>query len=61
MTGLRRLSQTEALDGSGADLAARVRPLFPCLDQAVNGRALAYLDSAATTQRPEPARRIRSR
>ncbi|HEY7462512.1 MAG TPA: aminotransferase class V-fold PLP-dependent enzyme, partial [Gemmatimonadota bacterium] len=35
-------------------LAARVRPLFPCLEQVVNGRPLAYLDSAATTQRPEP-------
>ncbi len=51
MTGLRWSSPTETLDGSaaGADLAARVRPLFPALDQAVNGRALAYLDSAATT------------
>jgi cysteine desulfurase/selenocysteine lyase len=39
---------------SAGDLATCVRPSFPALDQAVNGRPLAYLDSAATTQRPEP-------
>ena len=30
----------------------RWRADFPVLDQTVNGRPLAYLDSAATTQRP---------
>jgi cysteine desulfurase/selenocysteine lyase len=37
----------------GKDLAGRVRPSFPALGQSVNGKPLAYLDSAATTQRPE--------
>ena len=32
---------------------ARVRADFPALDQEVNGRPLAYLDNAATTQKPE--------
>ena len=31
---------------------ARWRADFPALDQTVNGQPLAYLDSAATTQRP---------
>ena len=31
---------------------ARIRTDFPALDQAVNGHPLAYLDSAATAQRP---------
>jgi len=31
---------------------ARVRADFPALDQEVNGRPLAYLDNAATTQKP---------
>ncbi len=30
----------------------RVRADFPCLDQAVHGRPLCYLDNAATTQKP---------
>ena len=33
---------------------ARWRTDFPALDQTVNGQPLAYLDSAATTQRPIP-------
>jgi cysteine desulfurase/selenocysteine lyase len=33
--------------------AARWRRDFPALGQAIDGRELAYLDSAATTQRPE--------
>ncbi|MBS1715414.1 MAG: SufS family cysteine desulfurase [Armatimonadetes bacterium] len=32
---------------------APLRNEFPALDQEVNGRRLAYLDNAATTQRPE--------
>ncbi|MDE2370396.1 MAG: aminotransferase class V-fold PLP-dependent enzyme [Burkholderiales bacterium] len=35
------------------DVAA-LRTLFPVLDQTVNGRPLAYLDNAATTQMPLP-------
>lgn len=31
---------------------SRIRTDFPALDQAVNGHPLAYLDSAATAQRP---------
>jgi len=33
---------------------ARVRADFPILSQRINGRPLAYLDSAASTQRPRP-------
>jgi cysteine desulfurase/selenocysteine lyase len=36
------------------DDIARWRADFPALDQTVNGQPLAYLDSAATTQRPAP-------
>ena len=35
-------------------LPQQVRPDFPILDTQVNGRPLAYLDNAATTQVPEP-------
>lgn len=31
-----------------------VRSLFPILDQEVNGHPLVYLDSAATSQKPQP-------
>jgi cysteine desulfurase/selenocysteine lyase len=37
---------------AGIDVA-RVRAEFPALHQEVNGRPLAYLDNAATTQKPE--------
>jgi cysteine desulfurase/selenocysteine lyase len=37
---------------AGASARARWRADFPALDQTVNGQPLAYLDSAATTQRP---------
>ena len=33
--------------------AGRVRPDFPILDREVRGRRLAYLDNAATTQKPK--------
>ena len=33
---------------------ARIRADFPILSQRINGRPLAYLDSAASTQRPRP-------
>jgi cysteine desulfurase / selenocysteine lyase len=33
-------------------LAEQTRPDFPILERAVNGRALVYLDSAASSQRP---------
>lgn len=33
---------------------ARIRPLFPILDQKVHGKPLAYLDNAASTQKPRP-------
>ncbi|MGN6452178.1 MAG: aminotransferase class V-fold PLP-dependent enzyme, partial [Steroidobacteraceae bacterium] len=36
----------------GPDEVTRWRADFPALDQTVNGQPLAYLDSAATTQRP---------
>ena len=36
----------------GPDRVTRWRDDFPALDQTVNGHPLAYLDSAATTQRP---------
>ena len=36
-----------------ACLAARVRPDFPILHQSVGGRPLVYLDSGATSQKPE--------
>ncbi len=53
------LSATTGQDASYASAAASVmsgvtrwRADFPVLDQRVNGKPLAYLDSAATTQRP---------
>ena len=33
--------------------AARIRAQFPALDQEVNGKPLVYLDSAATSQKPQ--------
>lgn len=36
------------------DLARRVRPDFPILDLPVRGKRLAYLDNAATSQKPRP-------
>lgn len=32
----------------------QVRALFPCLQQEIHGHPLVYLDSAATTQKPQP-------
>lgn len=40
----------------GFDVRA-FRALFPALEQEVRGRPLAYLDNAATTQKPEPVLR----
>jgi cysteine desulfurase/selenocysteine lyase len=34
-------------------LADAVRPAFPCLDQTIHGRPLIYLDSGATSQKPQ--------
>lgn len=33
-------------------LGAEIRQQFPILDQEVNGKALVYLDNAATSQKP---------
>ena len=33
--------------------ATEIRKLFPILDQEVNGKPLVYLDSAATSQKPQ--------
>jgi len=41
-----------AIDASQS-LGEAVRPDFPILDQKVNGRRLVYLDSAATSQKPQ--------
>ena len=35
------------------DLAAKVRADFPILERTVNGKRLVYLDSAATSQKPQ--------
>jgi cysteine desulfurase / selenocysteine lyase len=51
-----------ALSTAGVQLAARYRPMidgpwreaFPALRQEINGHPLIYLDSAATTLRPQP-------
>ena len=40
-----------AANGSGLDVE-QIRRDFPVLDQQVRGRRLAYLDNAATTQKP---------
>lgn len=45
--------QASAVASGATTLAARLRDRFPALSQIVNGRPLAYLDSAATTQRPD--------
>jgi cysteine desulfurase/selenocysteine lyase len=46
-----RASRAAADRAAGAEIA-HWRTDFPALNQAVNGQPLAYLDSAATTQRP---------
>jgi cysteine desulfurase/selenocysteine lyase len=49
------LCATTPAEGAGASElleVARWRAAFPALGQSVNGQPLAYLDSAATTQRP---------
>lgn len=33
-------------------MGAEIRQQFPILDQEVNGKALVYLDNAATSQKP---------
>ena len=53
LTGGRRQEAWSASSGaSGFEGATRWRIDFPALDQTVNGHPLAYLDNAATTQRP---------
>ncbi len=44
-------TSTASSKTSGYDVA-RIREEFPILDQEVNGRALTYLDNAASTQKP---------
>jgi len=41
------------MSASAAVSLAAIRDRFPLLDRQVNGRTLVYLDSAATTQKPE--------
>lgn len=52
MTSLDERSQIVAAEGPAPLDVARVREDFPILRQQVNGRPLAYLDNAATTQKP---------
>jgi len=59
MSEARRISDPEArrIAGAGfvpldASQVARLRADFPVLDQKVHGRPLAFLDSAASTQKP---------
>ena len=56
------MSETVTTPGTGVDNAARpplssevraIRRNFPILDQIVNGHPLAYLDNAATSQKPQ--------
>ena len=45
---------TRAVDSSASPLDVRsVRADFPFLERAVNGHPLAYLDNAASTQKPQ--------
>ncbi len=53
MENLYRTTTPTALVDPELDLAARVRPDFPLLDQTVNGHPLVYLDNAATSQKPQ--------
>src|SRR4051794_23311764 len=46
-----RTERTRPPQGDPDD-TARVRALFPALDQRVNGKPLVYLDNAASTQKP---------
>ncbi len=41
------------MDAAARTVTAEVRDRFPLLRRQVNGRPLVYLDSAATTQKPE--------
>lgn len=45
-------ASSASIDSAGIAERVRWRADFPALDQTVNGQPLAYLDSAATTQRP---------
>jgi cysteine desulfurase/selenocysteine lyase len=48
----RQEASSASIGAPGLDEIARWRADFPALEQTVNGHPLAYLDSAATTQRP---------
>jgi cysteine desulfurase/selenocysteine lyase len=50
--GTRQQSSEASAAPPAMNAVTRWRADFPALDQTVNGRPLAYLDSAATTQRP---------
>jgi cysteine desulfurase/selenocysteine lyase len=48
------MTTTHATPSTGASFdVARIRALFPALDQQVHGKPLVYLDNAATTQKPQ--------
>src|SRR5512146_1032533 len=50
---MRTLMSTPALVTTHGLNAAAIREEFPILQQTVNGKPLVYLDSAATSQKPE--------
>ena len=48
------MSKAETLSAQAKELnVEQYRKDFPILDQEVNGKPLAYLDNAATTQKPQ--------
>ena len=52
-TRLPRESRSPRIGAAGLDVE-QVRRDFPILNQKVRGKALVYLDNAATSQKPQP-------